>query len=149
MKLNARDIFSAAILIVIAVVGLWLNADHAMGTARRMGPGYMPWLTFALLGSIGVIVLLLGLFNGPDPLDRWAWRELSLVLLAMCVFGLVLERGGLFVAIAATVGVSAVADRTQKPIGVLGCMLFLIALCWWVFIHELDIRVAVWPQFSP
>jgi hypothetical protein len=25
--------------------------------------------------------------------------------------------------------------------------IFLLALCWWVFIYELDIRVSVWPQF--
>lgn len=148
MKINAKDITSGLILIVIAVVGLWLNQDHTLGTARRMGPGYMPMMVFWILMALGGIVFVIGLFNGPDPLDRWAWRELLLVLAAMCVFGLLLERGGLFLAITATVAVSALADRTHRPLGVLGLIAFLLALCWFVFIRELDIRVNIWPQYE-
>lgn len=147
MRINAKDLFAGAILIVIAVVGLWLNTDHAMGSARRMGPGYMPWLVFVVQFGLGAIVLGLSLFSGPDALDRWAWRELALILLAMSVFGLLLERGGLFLTIAATIVVSAFADRSQRPLGVLGLTGFLMALCWWIFIKQLDIRVNIWPQF--
>ena len=53
MKLNTKDILSGAIMLALALVGYWLNGDHALGSARRMGPGYMPWLTFILLGGIG------------------------------------------------------------------------------------------------
>lgn len=147
MKINQKDIWSGLLLIAFAVVGLWLNQDHTLGTARRMGPGYMPMMTFWILGGIGSTVLVLGLFNGPDNLDRWAWRELLLVLAAMCVFGLLLEKGGLFLAITATVAVSALADKTHRPLGVLGLVIFLLALCWFIFIRELDIRVNLWPQF--
>ncbi|MBW8270560.1 tripartite tricarboxylate transporter TctB family protein [Caldovatus aquaticus] len=147
MRINAKDLFSGLILIVIALVGLWLNADHAMGTAQRMGPGYMPWLTFMLQLVLGAIIVVLALNSGPDPLERWAWREMSLVLLGMCVFGLLLERGGLFLSTTAMIVIASLADRTHRPLGVLGVTIFLLALCWWVFIHELDIRVSVWPQF--
>jgi hypothetical protein len=147
MKINAKDVASGLLLIGVAVVGLWLNQDHTLGTARRMGPGYMPMLVFWLQMGLGALVLAIGLFNGPDPLERWAWRELVLVLAAMCVFGLLLEKGGLFLTIAVTVLVASLADRTHRPLGVLGLILFLIALCWFVFIRELDIRVNIWPTF--
>ncbi len=134
MKLNAKDVTSGLLLIALAVAGLYINGgffgigleSHSLGTARRMGPGYMPMLVFWILFGLGAIVLLMGFFNGPDPLDRWAWRELVLVLAAMCVFGLLLEKGGLFLAIAATVAVSAMADRTHRPLGVLGLVVFLL-----------------------
>jgi hypothetical protein len=48
MKINTKDLLSAALLISLALIGLWLNTDHTMGTARRMGPGYMPWLSFMI-----------------------------------------------------------------------------------------------------
>ena len=147
MKINAKDVASGLLLIVVAVVGLWLNQDHTLGTARRMGPGYMPMLVFWIQIGLGAIVLGIGLFNGPDPLERWAMRELVLVLASLCVFALLLEKGGLFLSIAATVAVAAMADRTHRPLGVLGLIVFLIALCWFVFIRELDIRVSVWPNF--
>ena len=147
MKINAKDVASGLLLIVVAVVGLWLNQDHTLGSARRMGPGYMPMLTFWLLLGIGALVLVIGMFNGPDPLERWAWRELLLVLAALAVFGLLLEKGGLFLTLAVTIGIASLADNTHRIRGVLGLMVFLLALCWWVFIRELDIRIDIWPSF--
>ena len=148
IRINGKDVASGVLLLVIAATGLWLNMDHNLGNPRRMGPGYMPMLTFWVLMGLGAIVLAIGLFNGPDRLDRWAWRELALVLAAMCVFAVLLERGGLILALSGAVLVGVFADRTHRPLGVLGLLVFLLALCWWVFIDQLDIRVSVWPQYE-
>ncbi len=198
MKINTKDVISGAILFVVAAVGLWLNMDHNLGSARRMGPGYMPAMTFYIQGGIGLIVLVLGLFNGPDPLERWskldiaapilgiaigtaaflglnhipilqqnmyaiglgvligclvwaispAWKALALVLAAMALFSLILEKGGFMLALTVSIVVSAFSDETHTPKGVLGMTIFLLALCYAVFIYYLDIRVNVWPQFS-
>ena len=83
MKLNTKDLISAGLLIALAVAGLWLNMDHTMGTARRMGPGYMPWLSFAILLGIGCAVLVLGLFNGPDPIERWTGQEIAFLIVGL------------------------------------------------------------------
>ncbi len=198
MKLNTKDLFSAALLIGVALVGLWLNLDHTLGSARRMGPGYMPMLAFWILFGLGALVLFFGLFNGPDPITMWtgpeilflvlgaaigtaagiaaghmggwagagwnplgiglfvgsmivsvvkSWRPLFLITAAFCLFGLVLETLGLMVAITISVVLSAFADETHRPKGVVGLVVFLCALCWAVFIWELDIRVPVWPVF--
>ena len=145
MKINARDLTAGLVLLAIAAAGLWLNTDHTLGDARRMGPGYMPLLAFGMLLFLGGVITVMSLFNGPDPLERWAYRELTLILVALCVFGLILEKAGLFLTLAVTIGISTLADRTHKPLGVLGLIVFLIALCWFVFIYELDIRISVWP----
>jgi len=88
MKLNTKDLLSAGLFIVFAVVALWLNQDHNLGTARRMGPGYMPMLTFWLLIGLGSLVLVGGLFNGPDPLAKWSSAEIGF-LIAGAVAGVV------------------------------------------------------------
>jgi len=75
------------------------------------------------------------------------WRVLGLVLAGMNIFGVLLDAGGLFLAIAAMVVIAAFADKEHRPLGVAACVVFLIALCWWVFIYELDIRVNIWPTF--
>jgi hypothetical protein len=80
MKLNSKDLISAALLIGLAAIGLWLNQDHNLGTARRMGPGYMPMLVFWLQIILGGIVLFFGLFNGPDPLDDWSPAEIGFLI---------------------------------------------------------------------
>ena len=199
MKLSAKDLASAVLLMAVAIVGFWINAeDHAIGTARRMGPGYMPMLAFGILAALAAMVFILGLFNGPDPLAPWTraellavlagivaaigitwilarqpgvisrnwyplgigmfvgcllmsvaprWRKLGLITAGLILFGIVLEIGGLFLAIALCIGLAATADETQTVKGAVGLILFQIALCWFVFIYELDIRVHIWPQF--
>ncbi|PHK96439.1 hypothetical protein CR162_03680 [Pseudoroseomonas rhizosphaerae] len=197
MRINAKDLASGLLLVVLSIIGLWLNTEHTLGSARRMGPGYMPMLVFWLEFGLGAIVLVISLFSGADPLEKWTkvdfvtlalaiaatlvaypllaavpalsgnwyalglalviglgvlavspgWRKLALILAGMTVFGILLDQGGLFLAIAAMVVVAALAEPEHRPIGVLGTVIFLIVLCWWVFIHELDIRVSVWPNF--
>ncbi|MBC7800727.1 MAG: tripartite tricarboxylate transporter TctB family protein [Gemmatimonadaceae bacterium] len=148
MKINARDVAAGTLLLVLAAIGLWLNQAHGLGTARRMGPGYLPMLVFWVQIALGALVLGIGLFNGPDGLEEWPWREQMVILAAICVFGLLLERGGLMLSIAATVVIASFADREQRPLGVLGTVAFLMVLCWWVFIQQLQIRVPMWPQLS-
>ncbi|MFC3126310.1 hypothetical protein ACFOD4_14680 [Pseudoroseomonas globiformis] len=197
MRINAKDFWSAILLLTLAGVGLWLNLDHTLGSARRMGPGYMPMMVFMLQFGLGLIVLGIAFFSGADPLEKWTgvdlvtlfvgigvtlglypliasipalsgnwyplgialmvgfgvmaispgWRKLALVLMGMVVFGILLDRGGLMLALAAMIVVSALAEPAHRPLGVLGCIVFLLVLCWWVFIYELDIRVNVWPVF--
>lgn len=198
MKINTKDILSGVIMLTLALVGFWLNTDHALGSARRMGPGYMPMLTFWILGGIGAFVIFMGFGSGPERLEKWSksdivtpilgmvvgtaaylvllhvpalqtnmyalglgvligclvwalspgWKPLALVLAAMALFALVLEKGGFMLALVLMILLSALADETHRPKGVLGMIVFLLALCYGVFIYYLDIRVNVWPQFS-
>jgi hypothetical protein len=89
MKLNAKDIASALLLLLVAVAGLYWNGsglpghvgEHSLGTARRMGPGYMPMLVFWIQFGLGALILLIALRSGPDPLQRWSgldWGSLAL-----------------------------------------------------------------------
>jgi hypothetical protein len=195
MKLNTKDLIGGGMLVLIAVIGLWLNLDHNLGNARRMGPGYMPMLSFSILLALGAFVVIGGLFSGPDPLADWTklevlavpfafvtcaivyivaraigfpgwyplgfallggclavsvapgWRPIGLVHAGMAVFGLMLENFGLMASLVMTIIVAAFAEPTHRVKGVVGLILFLCVLCWWVFIRELDIRVPLWPVF--
>jgi hypothetical protein len=87
MKLNTKDLIGGGLLMLFAIVGLWLNAlDHTLGTARRMGPGYMPMLSFGLLAILAGIVIVGGLFNGPDRLEKWTKLEIAAVPIGVVAF---------------------------------------------------------------
>ena len=86
MRLNAKDLISGGLLLLLALVGLWLNLDHTLGSARRMGPGYMPMLSFVLLAFLGGFVMVAALFNGPDPLEKWTRLEVLAVPLGIVGF---------------------------------------------------------------
>ena len=208
MRINEKDVASGLFFILVAVAGLYINGgffgigleQHSIGTPRRMGPGYMPMLVLWGLFALGALTLVLGLFEGPDPLQRWTgvesgvlalavavglavgwaapliypgfgsgyyalgfgllagfavlcvavgWRLMGCICAAMCAFCLLLDSGGLMAALVATIFITSAAEpeHRRRPVGVLGLTIFLLALCWWVFIDRLDIRVNVWPQF--
>ena len=124
MKLNTKDLLSAGLLIVLAAVGLWLNMDHTMGTARRMGPGYMPFLSFSIMLGLGVLVLLFGLFNGPDPIEKWTPAEIG-YLIAGGVAG---TAAGLIAA-----QLPGWASQSWNPLGIglfVGCLVPSIVKSW-------------------
>ena len=37
---SPQDLGTAALLMLLGVVGLWAGGDYTMGTVARMGPGY-------------------------------------------------------------------------------------------------------------
>ncbi|MCK8785818.1 hypothetical protein M0638_15670 [Roseomonas sp. NAR14] len=89
MKLNAKDLASGLFLVLLAAVGLWLNQDHALGSARRMGPGYMPMLVFWIQIALGAVVLVASFFNGPDPLERWTGLDAASLAGGVIAFSVV------------------------------------------------------------
>lgn len=197
LNLNGRDLASGLILMAIAFAGLYLNLDHNLGSARRMGPGYMPAMVFWLQAFLGALVVFFSLMSGPDPLERWTgldigtflggivaglaawwiapsiwgffgqtynavgvgmtvgffvmaissgWKMLAIICASVSLFGLLFEQAGFFIGLTALIVVACLAEHTHTKKGIAGVTLFLLALCWWVFIYELDIRVNLWPQ---
>ena len=199
MKINEKDLMSGLFLMLIAAVGLYLNLDHTMGSARRMGPGYMPWMVFWLQIGLGAGAVLIGLFGDGEKLARWTgqeslsfilgiaagigtwyalrlttgffgqtynavgagmlvgflvlswapgWRFVGLINASLCLFGLLLEQMGFFAALIGIIVLSCLAEEQhlKKPLGILGTTVFLLIMCWVVFINRLDIRVNLWPQ---
>lgn len=265
MKINHRDVVAGLFLVLLATIGLFLNMDHNLGTARRMGPGYMPWMVFLLQAGLGALVIFVSFgkrgeraevakpegidivrilavlmfatalgvlyltqyggvradkvitftvlagavaagaialwIRSPEnegTLTAWTqgefvsfiaamvvgyltwyfirgaggyfgqgynavgvgmlagflvlaippgWRFLGLICACMCIFGLFLEKLGFYIALVGTILMACLAERDhiRKPLGVLGLVAFLLVLCWFVFIRELDIRVNLWP----
>lgn len=145
LRIDARDIAAGLMFIGFAAFMLWLNQDHPIGTANRMGSGYMPMLTFGILGVLGVAVLIGGFLGPPAAIPRFAWRDASLILAALLVFALTVERLGFVVSLILCIGVASLAEKKWKPLRVAGLAAFLVAFCWMIFIWYLEIRIPVFP----
>lgn len=145
LKPDAQDIFAGVMFMAFAAIMLWLNQDHPIGTARRMGPGYMPMLAFWILGVLGFTIVIGGLVSGSNPIGRFAWKDMAVILAAMIFFGLTLERIGFFAAITGTIVIAAIAEKRFMPLRVAGLVAGLLLICWAIFIWGLDIRVPRFP----
>ena len=74
--LARRDVLAGLLFIGVAILGLWLSRDYPIGTALRMGTGYVPRLLCWILLGLGAVVLVQGLREAQDvrPLSSTAGR---------------------------------------------------------------------------
>lgn len=132
-------------------IGLWVMLEaggYPIGTARRMGPGYMPLLLGGLMAAMGAALALLTLWRGEPPVaedERADPRALLAVLTGLAAFALVLPRAGLVPAVAALVMISAQGSGQMRLPGTLLLALGLAVLSWAIFRLGLGLPL---PAFS-
>jgi hypothetical protein len=150
--LARKDVLAGLLFIGVAVLGLWLSRDYPIGTALRMGTGYMPRLLCWILLGLGVLVLVQGLREAQAPRSTStarpsAWRPVIFITASLVIFGLSIEQLGLVVSILLLIGVGAVAARNLRAPETLAAALVLIALSWGIFILGLGLTIPVWPEW--
>jgi putative tricarboxylic transport membrane protein len=145
-------VLSGLLFIIIALLGLWLSRDYPIGTALRMGTGYVPRLLCWILLGLGTVILVQGLREAQTARalsvgDASAWRPVVFVTASLVIFGLSIERLGLVVSILLLIAVGSVAARGLQPLETLVAALVLIALSWAIFIVGLGLTIPVWPEW--
>ena len=150
--LKRKNVLAGLLFIAVAALGLWISRNYPVGTALRMGTGYVPRLLCWILLLLGGCVLLQGLRetqaqDNSEPGAVSAWRPVLFVTASLVLFGLTIERLGLVIAIASMIGIGAIAARGLRPLETLLAALALVALSWAVFIFGLGLTIPVWPDW--
>ena len=151
--LARKNVLAGLMFIGVAVLGLWISRNYPIGTALRMGTGYVPRLLCWILLGLGAVIFLQGLFEAAS--DRAptaghaapAWRPVIFVTLSLVTFALALERLGLVIAIVLLIGIGALAARDLKPLETAVAALVLVVLSWAIFIVGLGLTIPVWPEW--
>jgi putative tricarboxylic transport membrane protein len=137
---NQKDFWTGVIYILFGGAAFWIARDYGMGTASRMGPGYFPTVLSALLMLIGVISVVRSFIVPGDPLGKWAIKAAILIIGATVLFGFLIIRAGLIVALLALVLVSAAAsEKFRFDWKALAGLVVLIAFCALVFVKGLGV----------
>jgi putative tricarboxylic transport membrane protein len=150
--LARKDVLAGLLFVFVALAGLWLSRDYPIGTALRMGTGYVPRLLCWILLGLGIVVLVQGLreAQAARPLNfgtSTTWRPVIFVTTSLVIFGLSLERLGLVISILLLIAVGAVAARDLRVLETLAAALVLIVLSWAIFILGLGLTIPVWPEW--
>jgi putative tricarboxylic transport membrane protein len=145
-----KDVLAGLMFIAVAVLGLYLARDYTVGTAVRMGTGYIPRLLCWVLAALGAATVLQGLLPGGETVasEKGArWRAAVFVPGALVVFALTVEPLGLFIASLALVVVGSLAGRDLRLVEVAVAALVLAALCVGIFVWGLRLPIAIWPEW--
>jgi hypothetical protein len=148
--LRRKNVLAGLFLCGVSVFGLWLSRNYPIGTATRMGTGYVPRMLLWLLLVLGGGVLVQGLRAAredmqAEPGGLLRFWPLVAVTLAIVAFGLALERLGLIVAMVLLLGIGSLAERNLRPLETMIAGAILIALSWLIFIAGLGLTMPLWP----
>jgi hypothetical protein len=109
-------------------IAIWLvvhSYEYDFGTARQMGPGYLPWVLGVALSAFGVVLIGGSFFGAHEHAEPFGLHPMLLLLGGVALFALLIRPAGLIVSILATIGVSGFAYRKRRmlPLAIYGIAL--------------------------
>jgi hypothetical protein len=146
----ASDRKDAAGGAALALFGMVFAGEAALnspiGTLQQIGPGLFPVATGLLLVGFGLAMALPALRQRAVRIE-FRLRETGFALISVAAFALLIEPFGLFPATAATVFLSAAADRDYRPLNLAVLTGGLCLAAWLAFRLALGLPLVLarWP----
>jgi hypothetical protein len=148
------DLWSGVVFVAIGIAALSLGADLTMGTAADMGEGYVPRAMAVALLGFGTLLIVLKLWRGSRALElsgasaaeRFRWRPLAFVTLAVFAFAIALEPLGLIAATALSAVAANLAGQPLRVRALVVLILVLAALVATVFVWGLGLPLHLLPR---
>jgi hypothetical protein len=140
---NPKDFWTGILYIALGSSAIVIARDYGLGTARKMGPAFFPGILSILLIGIGIISLVRSFIRPGTPVSRMAFKGLLLVTGATLVFGLIVHRAGLIIALPALVIISAYGSRKFNWRTAITLAIVLTVFCILVFRKGLGIPLPI------
>lgn len=140
---RSADLWSALACIGLGALVLWAGADYSLGTAGRLGPGYVPRLLAWLLIGLGAVLLVRTIFTHEAVESGFSARPVLLVTASVLVFAGTFSQLGLLPAIMASVAAAAYAIPANGWRTALGVGAILALFAWLLFVKALGLPLPV------
>jgi hypothetical protein len=141
MRVAGFDVVDLAggLLVAIGGVALMLGAaSYPIGTLHRMGPGYLPLVTGAVLTCMGIALLIAGRAT-VNELPSFSFRPPLAIFAGLIFFALTIERFGVGPSTAGMVVLTSLAQERPSWRIVALTAAFLIVMSIGIFIYILNI----------
>lgn len=148
-RFSSKDFWAGVLFAGCGTLGLILSAELRIGTARNMGPGYVPRMLGYALIALGVIIALRAIIARAERIEAGDWRPIILITgaLAAFVFFFVETRyfpfNGLAAATIALIVLSAWARTGARPLETAATAAVLLALCIGIFKYGLGMTFPI------
>lgn len=147
---SQRDFYSGLMFVITGVVFAVGATNYSMGSSARPGAGYFPLLLSVIMAILGAIVLFKSLTietEGGDPIGAISWRPLLVIVVAITVFGVCIDRLGMIVTIPILIVITSLAGDEFSWPGVIVNAIVLTTASWAIFILGLKLTIPMWPSF--
>jgi hypothetical protein len=150
MMIKHQKDFWAGVMFLVLGAGFAYGAlNYNFGTSARPGPAYFPFglgVLTALLGVFEIIKAMVTRQTGGD-IGPWPLKQMVIILAGVVMFGLLLPRMGLVVALPVLVLVSSIPSGEFNIKEVLITCVVLTIFSWAVFVKGLGLTIPMLPVF--
>ena len=151
MKIKSEKNFWSGVLFIAIGLGFaWGALNYRFGSSARPGPAYFPFGLGLLQAALGGALLFSALtfeVEGGDKIGPWPFKQATIILSAVVVFGLVLPRLGLAISLPLLIGIGSLASGEFHAREVLVNCVILTLASWAIFIKGLGLTLPLWPAF--
>ena len=139
---STKDLVSGGIFVVAGAYFALEALTYDVGTAFRMGPGFMPLLLGAVLTALGLGVAASG-WRKPDTEQRLApaWRGIALIIGVIIFFGATIRGLGFVPVVLISSFTAAMASRLNSPLFSILLAITLTVMCTLIFVIGLGMSV--------
>lgn len=147
---SQKDFWSGLMFIVVGGAFAIGALNYSFGSSARPGPAYFPFGLGILLAILGGMILFEALTietEDGEPIGKFAWKPLFIILGAVALFGFMLPRMGMVVSLPVLVLISAYASDEHTWVGTIVNAAVLTVMSWLVFVVGLKLTIPIWPAF--
>ncbi|MBM3570421.1 MAG: tripartite tricarboxylate transporter TctB family protein [Alphaproteobacteria bacterium] len=144
---RGRELAAGALILAMGAAFAWFSGGLGLGTATRMGSGYVPRLLGILLAGLGLIVIVRAWLMPATPLEKTnpPWIPLLWIAGSIVGFAALVERIGLFLSVVLVVAVCRAGAPERRWIEILILAAALSGFCALLFIKGLGLTMPLWP----
>ncbi len=139
----SKDFLSGLMFIGFGLVALYFGQKLALGTTVRMGPGYVPRMLALIMMGLGLLICVIALVAGAEPVEKPKWRPITLVTIGVLCFAFLFERAGLLPALIVLILIASLAGQEFKLKEVIANMIVLAIVCTLVFKVGLGMNITI------
>lgn len=139
----SKDFLSGLMFIGFGLVALYFGQKLAIGTTVRMGPGYVPRMLALIMMSLGLLICVIALVAGAEPVEKPKWKPITLVTIGVLCFAFLFERAGLLPALVVLILIASLAGSEFKLKEVIANMVVLAIVCTLVFKVGLGMNITI------
>src|SRR5687768_6780419 len=118
--LGSKNALAGLLFLAVGLLSCTLSLGLPIGDRVRMGAGYVPLALSIILSGLGLLVLTRSVLGDAAPVTGWHARPVAFVVSSVLVFGLTVERTGLFLSVFLTVLTAAGALPVWRRLEALG-----------------------------
>lgn len=141
-----QDLLAGLFVLVLGLVCLAAVGDLEIGNATEMGPGYVPRALAWMLIAAGAGMALMGARRVAAEPVTIALRPVLVLSMAVLLFGAMVDRLGIVLAVVVSTAVAALASSISRPRETPLVCAALAALAALVFVKGLGLAIPIWPR---